>query len=370
MSDTNLVIVDDRDPSVVREGQWASLGVYQEYLTTTSSSGTQGSTLTLKFTGTAIQVHGTIGFGDSTSLSFAIDGGSPSTFTSTVQTVPQFHQTFFTSTSSLADGDHTLVITQANSITPTSNTNLFVDYFLVAPGSATADATSEVDGKVVFIDDADPGVTYAGSWANLGTEQDLQSTLHAAATQGGNATFSFDGTSIDIYGAYLNTTALSTALGSVAIDGGTPTTISFPAKAPAFQIGKFSNQLLFKTAGLAAGPHTVVLSADAAGLTFDYATVTAEDATVGTASGTLSGSSTSASSTSPTSAPSTSAPSTSAPPPTSVAQSTTTSVVVVNPSTSANSTTNTSSGFTNVASSGHMLAGWIALYAILARLLF
>lgn len=257
------IIVDDRDPSVTLTGTWArGAGAAQEYLQTTSSSTVAGSTMKFKFNGADVAIFATINPGTATSFSFAIDGGTPQVFTATATTVTQFHSNIFIA-NTLSEGAHTLVITQTN-----AGTNVGIDYFLVVPG-----ASSDLINETLFADDQDSAIQYTGSWSDsVGTDQDLQGTLHGAATKGSTASLVFDGTAIIVYGSIPQ--GSSGAVASFSIDGQTISTYTI-ASDLVFANSVAANQVLFSQNRLTAGQHTLVMTAEAANvLFFDYTTIT------------------------------------------------------------------------------------------------
>ncbi|KAJ6469817.1 hypothetical protein C8R45DRAFT_425582 [Mycena sanguinolenta] len=160
---TNTAIVDDRDPLIQYAGTWSQAGASEEFDSTTTFSVTTGSTATFPFVGTSVTVYGTIGAHNVTpqaSWSFAVDGTVTGTYNPPANMTSDIHHQalWTTPSSSLANGSHSLVITQT---TAESVGVLFLDYIMWS--------TASLDATAFFVDDRDPQVIYTPAWRDFGS---------------------------------------------------------------------------------------------------------------------------------------------------------------------------------------------------------
>ena len=128
-------------------------------------------------------------------------------------------------------------------------------------GSAGAGARAESDGShaiqltavpPLIIDDADPRVSYTGSWTHAGpsagyTAGDYDGTESFSNTAGDSAQLTFQGTGVKLISAYNDNLGYI----GIYIDGTLDTTLDLygPSKVP--------DQVVYTKAGLTAGTHTI-----------------------------------------------------------------------------------------------------------------
>ncbi|KAI0783850.1 hypothetical protein BC629DRAFT_529107 [Irpex lacteus] len=116
---------------------------------------------------------------------------------------------------------------------------------------------------VTILDDGDPGISYSGHWAsspNPFSPSYYNDTMHRTRQAGASAEISFQGNSIEIYGA----TSGNHGAFAVDIDGGPSTFLN--GSAAKF----FPQNMLYWTDGLPTGPHTLTLwNLDSSGKYFD-----------------------------------------------------------------------------------------------------
>ncbi len=138
-------------------------------------------------------------------------------------------------------------------------------YRVLAGNSGGNTASNEDDASTpfvpdpVWIDDADPMITYSGNWtAQTGWANRYMNTLHETSDAGASAAFSFSGNSLTLYGDKRDWG--STA--RIIIDGQTPgESVSFNGvSADGVEIATIDN--------LACGSHDVQLVADGGGWTY------------------------------------------------------------------------------------------------------
>ncbi|KAF7294069.1 hypothetical protein MKEN_01453400 [Mycena kentingensis (nom. inval.)] len=135
--------IDGHDSRVSYSPAWMQSGTEKDFMHTSQQSPSKGATMRLEFQGRGISYYGGISSGKASSTSISIDGGPPTIFTpKTVPSTPSVNNLIYNS-GSLADGQHTLVVT-SNSDTP-----IWVDYFLVVPSLlAPTTPPSGGDGSV------------------------------------------------------------------------------------------------------------------------------------------------------------------------------------------------------------------------------
>ncbi|KAJ7584028.1 hypothetical protein C8J56DRAFT_196517 [Mycena floridula] len=124
------VRIDDSDLSVqYSAGDWGS-GVAEKFNSTTHNTTTVNATAMLHFTGTRIEVYGTIQHYSPKEpapiSNYSVDDGEPTTFAPKLvnTSVTVYQQQFFAS-STLRDGNHTLTVISM------TNGPLYLDYFIV-----------------------------------------------------------------------------------------------------------------------------------------------------------------------------------------------------------------------------------------------
>ncbi|KAF8225169.1 hypothetical protein L208DRAFT_1380750 [Tricholoma matsutake] len=132
--------IDDSDPGIKYSADWFIGGGSGDADGTTHGTMTAGATASFTFTGTHVEVFGTIGTASSTDSTYSVDGSSNITFSATPrpgQTGDLVHQQLFYQSPELADRQHTLVITSTS-----VNNSFWIDYILYTPStnSTTTDA--------------------------------------------------------------------------------------------------------------------------------------------------------------------------------------------------------------------------------------
>ncbi|KAF8176343.1 hypothetical protein K438DRAFT_1979137 [Mycena galopus ATCC 62051] len=140
-ADPAFDIIDDQDPSVKYTGTWVVGGTVHEHDDTVSSSVQVGNNFLVPFTGTAIAVYGTYDAGSAgVQTSYAIDGGTPTTVTSTSSPNDSYQQLFWQS-GPVSSGAHSLVVTMVavNTNQGAGEGTIWFDYFNV-----TTDATTDI----------------------------------------------------------------------------------------------------------------------------------------------------------------------------------------------------------------------------------
>ncbi|TFK31633.1 hypothetical protein BDQ12DRAFT_693806, partial [Crucibulum laeve] len=129
--DTTTILIDDSDPAIVYDNQWQALGGTSRMTTKT------GGSMTFNFTGKSISWVAFIPTElphTSSSATYSIDGGPPSTFILnglSPQSITIYNQIFFT-TPDLTPGPHNITVTNRGS---GSTTPLAIDYLLVTNAS-------------------------------------------------------------------------------------------------------------------------------------------------------------------------------------------------------------------------------------------
>ncbi|KAF7316059.1 hypothetical protein MIND_00123900 [Mycena indigotica] len=255
------IIVDDRDPAIKYAPAWKTQGSngnphgqLQEFQQTTSQSGGTGSTASFTFTGTQVNVSGTLGGANEAHLEFILDGQrTPITISSAPN--PRFHYPVFTS-APLVDGQHTLVMTD-NSSDPSP---FFFDYLIYTTNSRNS-------GQTVLIDDADDTKEFAlavlGPWHQNNTFDFMQQTSQYVGSQdaGGAIQLSLilqDGDTLSLFGPLTSTDPQFTSglplFVEVTINGNPSPFLSEDAPLS----GQITfNQRLFKSSSLSAGRYAV-----------------------------------------------------------------------------------------------------------------
>jgi len=135
-------IVDDRDISVVYSvDQWAQAGIQPEYASTSTITNSRGAVAKVTFSGTQINVYGTIaelGSSAAPSSSYSIDGGKERKFVPSQGTKALYQQLFFQSRI-LPSGPHTLIITNK-----VDNDMFSLDYFVIDQFTAPSNTSSTI----------------------------------------------------------------------------------------------------------------------------------------------------------------------------------------------------------------------------------
>ncbi|KAF7320559.1 hypothetical protein HMN09_00139900 [Mycena chlorophos] len=215
---------------------------------TSHATTTDGSTFTFDFTGTTVDVMGTI------AVKKLADGTYDPTWTCTVDgaAISQPNPTFaypennwsLCSSSSLSGGAHTLKVTVS-----TKGTAFYFDNIFYTP---TVDATT-IDGAVLEYLNTDGAVSFGGSgWVPWGAQN---------VTQGSGATVSlnFRGTAVTLL-AYVPQELPHTATtAKYSIDNGAATTFTLAGLASGSTTTVY-NVVIMQTDGLSADEHSLVVT--------------------------------------------------------------------------------------------------------------
>ncbi|TFK81133.1 hypothetical protein K466DRAFT_350039 [Polyporus arcularius HHB13444] len=121
--------IDDDDPRVQYSPGWSQDDSPGSFDSSLHGSATPGSTATLTFTGTSVEVHGIVmNTRQHPTMTFTVDGGSTSTYPA--PTVGNKNNMLFFSASGLSSDQHRLVITNQDGGGPIA---LWLDFFIVTP---------------------------------------------------------------------------------------------------------------------------------------------------------------------------------------------------------------------------------------------
>ncbi|KAJ7111281.1 hypothetical protein C8R44DRAFT_856606 [Mycena epipterygia] len=250
------VIVDDRDAQVHYSPptDWISKGEGKtiEYNSTTIFAEHAGSFAELTFEGTSITVYATVDAGNGASMAFHVDQTPDTVYSAPATTSAIHHQALWTS-DVLPQGTHTLFVTQESDSTSDGAQRIQLDYFIY-----NTTATAE---KTLFVDDSDARVRYSTDWGTMSGEQYFQNATHFTALPGASISFTFstsEGDFVSFYGPAAYGSSGFSANASAVIDGGKPVPAQLHHPSLAGNIS-FNNQI-FKTGGLSAGNHTMVVT--------------------------------------------------------------------------------------------------------------
>ncbi|KAJ7615643.1 hypothetical protein DFH06DRAFT_123673 [Mycena polygramma] len=212
----SVAIVDDRDPLLRYVGAWYDAGSPQEFQGTTKWTATAGSTTSFTFVGTSLAVYGSVAVRTAphASLSFVVDNSITGTYAVPTDIAADVHHVALWASPALANGSHTLVMTQTGVQADPGNGEIFLDYLLY-------DTTSTSVGAY-FIDDRDPRITYTPAWRQFGSDEDFQHTSQGSTSTGDSLSLQFEGKGISFYGGINNGSAGQVLNASVVVDGGPP----------------------------------------------------------------------------------------------------------------------------------------------------
>ncbi|KAG7447247.1 uncharacterized protein BT62DRAFT_71372 [Guyanagaster necrorhizus] len=121
---TAKYVIDDTSTDIQWAGNWSRTGIDGDFNVTAHAS-SEGASLELKFTGSAITVYGRLNnvTNSSTSAAFAIDDGAGETFNASAPNAIVFNEQFFTS-AALSQQEHTLTMTALSDA-------IYIDYFII-----------------------------------------------------------------------------------------------------------------------------------------------------------------------------------------------------------------------------------------------
>ncbi|KAJ7290053.1 hypothetical protein C8J57DRAFT_1114044 [Mycena rebaudengoi] len=114
--------------------------------------------------------------------------------------------------------------------------------------------------NIAIVDDHDPLVQYGGTWVDDGAFHEFQATTKWSSTQGSTASFTFDGTSITVYGSVSRRKPPQPSM-TFTIDGSSSLSGSFTPANEVFQY----HQALWTSPTLSSGTHTIVVTQNAVG---------------------------------------------------------------------------------------------------------
>jgi hypothetical protein len=232
-SQPGSVRINDTDPSISYSGFSYSasrgLGDYQDDVHYATAN---GSTATLTFSGTGIQVFGEQ-YTDQGNIGVSIDGGAQQTV-NTVPTDGQRHSNVAVFTAAgLTYGTHTVTVTKL------SGTYSTLDGFEIL--------------NPTRINDTDSSISYSGfSYSASRGFGDYQDDVHYATANGSTSTYHFTGSGILVFGEQY------TDQGNivVSIDGGAQQTVNtVPADSQ-----RHSNVAVYSNTALNPGTHTIVIT--------------------------------------------------------------------------------------------------------------
>ncbi|KAJ6585658.1 hypothetical protein B0H19DRAFT_1016738 [Mycena capillaripes] len=251
MTTTNVAIVDERDPLIHYVGQWNDDGASLEFNGTTKWSAQQGSTASFTFVGTSVIVYGTVGARTAphASMNFLLDNSITGSYTPPNDMDSDIHHEPLWTSPSIANGSHTLVITQTATQSQPAG-EIYLDYLMYNTTSTSVGA--------YFIDDRDARIKYTGGWRLFGSDPDFQHTSQGSSSTGDSFSLEFEGKSISFYGGINNGSAGEVLNASIVIDGGPPVFFVPPIQTAATT----TNNLIFNSGDLSDGNHTLVVTAE------------------------------------------------------------------------------------------------------------
>ena len=200
------------------------------------AGGTSSAVMTLRFTGTALDLIGTLSnFGGIAEVS--VDGGAPTD--ADFYGPGTSHKRRVWEVSGLSAGPHTvrLVVTSRRNAS-SSGGNAYIDAFDIA-GTLLA----------ARFEQTDPLISWHGPWTTTESGS-LSGGSYAGGTSTATMTLAFDGTGIDLVG----TKSLYGGIATVSIDGGAPQDADFYAATT------MHKRRIWGVLGLSPGRHTLALT--------------------------------------------------------------------------------------------------------------
>ncbi|KAF7300367.1 hypothetical protein HMN09_00920000 [Mycena chlorophos] len=262
---TRRIVVDDADDSI----HYASNGWYianpqalnalgnfgPVYKNTSHGTTTNGSTLSFGFSGTTVEVTGTI------AVQKLADGSYDPTWVCTVDgsPIPNPNPTFaypennwsLCSASSLSPSSpHTLEIT-----VHTRGTAFYVDNIFYTP---TVDPTA-LAGAVLEVLNTDSSVSFGTGWEGWGAQ-------NVTRMAGSEVTLSFRGTAMSLIGYVPEELPRNATTARYSIDGGAPTTIRLAGLAAGSTTTMY-NVVILQVDSLSPDNHTLVVTYDGSNAT-------------------------------------------------------------------------------------------------------
>lgn len=243
VSQTQPQVTEDSNPAVAYTGTWnhiAPPAYPQASNADVSVSSTAGSTASFTFTGSSVDWIGKVG----ANCGYAdvyIDG----VYATRVDTFgfrgPDAWQAPLFEKSWPSAGTHTIkVVVTGLKNESSSGTYVHIDSFQVRSLSLT--------------DDADPAVSYSGTWTNPTTDLTyLAGAAHVASATGASASFTFNGTAVQVLGDRAGNHGLADVY--ITTGGSTVYWGQFDAYTPGDAVG--GNQVLWQVQNLSSGSHTI-----------------------------------------------------------------------------------------------------------------
>ncbi|TEB33267.1 hypothetical protein FA13DRAFT_1627518 [Coprinellus micaceus] len=254
---TRWVVIDDRDSRVQYSSGWSAVSgdTYNNqgnfgptYRNSLHGTGTDGASLSFKFTGSAARIKGTTALQiDSAGVpnpdwECILDGR-------VVKRANPFQYVennwVFCAFDNLPGGEHTIGLNAKP-----KGRNFWFDYIEYRP-------TGTVDNEVVVAGRDDADLSYSTGWAALAN------VGHNTMIRGSTATFRFIGTGIGLYAMFPTELPHNEGQATYSIDNGPSTTFTIPGG------GDISvyNRKIFEVTGLSKQAHTIVITYTSTGRT-------------------------------------------------------------------------------------------------------
>ncbi|KAJ7704819.1 hypothetical protein B0H17DRAFT_920757, partial [Mycena rosella] len=129
--------------------------------------------------------------------------------------------------------------------------------------------STPVATNVAIVDDHDPLVHYTGAWQTAGAPEEFNATTSFSSEAGAAATFSFNGTSVTVFG-----TIAAKAQPNASLTFLVDSSVSGAYTPPNGMTSDIHHEALWASPALSDGPHTLVITqatAQAAGVIYlDY----------------------------------------------------------------------------------------------------
>lgn len=255
---TITYIVDDQDTSIeyqcpVNQQKHLPDTYYGRGWTTIEGAQCGGAWFTYKFNGTSVRVSNRIKPNNYSTAAVQID------ISPLVKLDLPGNGTYQSPT--LQDGEHSITYALGNqSLYPA------FDYLTVTAGPST-----QLKGRTIIVDDSDSAIQYSGNWKNEPTSSltfDYASspyleTVHWTNTVGDSASYSFEGTSVAVYGVIPpspsndNSNTNQNISISYTLDSTSPQSRSFGYSTKGRPLPMLN---LFQVNSLSEGRHTIVFN--------------------------------------------------------------------------------------------------------------
>lgn len=220
-------------------GQWSTSTSAADYGTTDHYTAATGASVTLHFTGAGVQLYGATAPWHGWA-SASLDGGAAQRVD--FYSATRVDQALVYRSGLLSAGAHTLVLTATGGHSPASTGTVITvdraDIYTSTPPAASS----------VSLDDPAAPVTYQGGWLTSISAADFGGSDHYTAAARATVTLPFTGTAVRLYGS----TAPWHGQATVTIDGVPSGSLD------AYSALRHDQALLYASAPLTAGPHTLV----------------------------------------------------------------------------------------------------------------